>query len=68
MKEEIWELLRLKIISHSTSPWSFPIVPIHKPDGKVRMCVDYRRLNSITSPDPYYIPLVDERWEFSSII
>ena len=68
MKEEIWELLRLKIISHSTSPWSFPIVPIRKPDGKVRMCVDYRRLNSITNPDPYYIPLVDERWEFSSII
>ena len=24
------------------------------------MCVDYRRLNSITNPDPYYIPLVDE--------
>ena len=60
VKEEIWELLRLKIINHSTSPWSFPIVPIRKPGWKVRMCVDYRRLNSITNPDPYYMPLVDE--------
>ena len=24
------------------------------------MCVDYRHLNSITNPDPYYIPLVNE--------
>ena len=24
------------------------------------MRIDYRRLNSITNPDPYYIPLVDE--------
>ena len=60
VKEEIWELLRLKIITHSTSPWKFPIVPIRKPDGKVRMCVEYRHLNSITNPDPYYIPLVYE--------
>ena len=60
VKEEFWELLRLKIITHSTSPWSFPIVRIRKPDGKVRICVDYRRLNSITNPNPYYIPLVDK--------
>ena len=60
VKEEIWELLKLKIITHSTNPWSFPIVPIRKPDLKVRLCVDYRQLNSITNPDQYYIPLVDE--------
>ena len=56
VKEKIWDLLRLKI----TTPCSFNIVPIRKPDGKVRVCVDYRCLNSITNPDPYYISLVDE--------
>ena len=44
----------------SRSPWTSPIVPIVKSDGSIRMCVDYRKLNNVTVPDPYYIPIIDE--------
>ena len=59
VKEEVAGLLEQGIIQHSTSPWS-SIVPVKKPDGTVRLCVDYRKLNKITVDDPYYIPLVEE--------
>ena len=42
------------------SPWSSSVVPIVKPDQSIRLCVDYRKLNTVTTPDPYYIPTVDE--------
>ena len=31
-----------------------------KPDKSIRLCIDYRKVNAITEPDPYYIPTVDE--------
>ena len=26
----------------------------------IRLCIDYRKVNDVTIPDPYYIPTVDE--------
>ena len=48
VKEEIDKFLLARIIESSESLWSSPIVPVIKPDKSVRLCVDYRRLNSIT--------------------
>ena len=59
LKAEISSLLDTGIIRPSKSPWSFPMVPVRKPDGSVRLCIDYRKLNAITTPDPYAIPLID---------
>ena len=59
LNEEISLLLKNGIIRSSISPWSFPMVPIRKPDGSVRLCIDYRKLNAITTPDPYAIPLIE---------
>ena len=59
LRQEIKELREAGIIEPSNSPWSSPIVPKKTPDGSIRMCIDYRKLNAVTIPDPYW-PLVDD--------
>ena len=44
------------IIRESISPWSAPIVVAKKKGGDLRMCIDYRRLNSVTIRPTYNIP------------
>ena len=36
------------------------MVAVIKPDGTARLCVDYRRLNTITKQTPFYMPRVEE--------
>ena len=60
MKDEIDQLLRGKIIEPGKGPWSSPIVPVRKPDGTICLCVDFRKLNAVTTPDPYSIPMIED--------
>ena len=53
VKKEIENLKEAGIIRHSCSPWVSPLVHITKPDKSMRLCVDYRKLNSVTVSDPY---------------
>ncbi|XP_064107950.1 uncharacterized protein LOC135216509 [Macrobrachium nipponense] len=48
IEEQCEELERVGVIERSKSAWNSPIVPVHKPDGSWRMCVDYRRVNEVT--------------------
>ncbi len=59
-KEELDLLLEQGIIVKSTSQWSSSMIPVRKPNGKLRICVDYRKLNAHTRRIPVYIPLLDE--------
>ena len=52
------EMAALGIVRRASGPWSSPLHVVTKKDGSFRMCGDYRRLNSITTPDRYSIPLV----------
>ena len=56
VEEHIKELLKQKIIRYSNSPWNAPLVIAQKPNGDIRMCVDYRKLNSITEKPVFTIP------------
>ena len=60
LREEVRTLLEADIIKPSHSPWSSSMVPVRKPDGSVRLCIDYRKINQATVPDPYAIPLIED--------
>ena len=56
VKEEIQKLLRLNIIRPSKSPYASPAFPIKKKNGSIRLVVDYRKLNAITSIHRFPLP------------
>lgn len=59
--EEINNLLELGFIIPCESPMVSPIVPVAKPDGSVRLCIDYRvGLNSILELVQYPIPYIPD--------
>ena len=60
MKCEIDDMLAHGIIEHSRSNWAFPLVPVTKKDGSIRLCAAFRRLNRLSTVDPYPMPRVDD--------
>lgn len=64
MKNEIEkqtkEMLHDDIIEPSTSPWNSPVVLVKKSNGEMRFCVDYRRLNSVTEPECFPLPRLED--------
>ena len=65
-RQEIDKLLEQGIIEESTLPWSSPIVLVRKKDGSVRFCVDFRKLNNITTKDGFPIPRIDDIFDHLS--
>ena len=63
VQEEIKEMLDKGVIVASKSPYSSPIVMVPKKDGTNRMCIDYRKLNEITTNDAYPLPRIGETIE-----
>ena len=50
------DLLGKNIIRPSNSAWNSPIVLVKKKNGDMRMCIDFRALNSVTKRISYPIP------------
>lgn len=60
MRKEVDYLLDHGLAVPSQSPWASPCLLVPKEDGKMRMCTDYRRVNSVTIPDAYPLPRIDD--------
>ena len=60
MDELVKEMLSQGVVKPSQSPWASPVALVKKKDGRIRFCVDYRRLNSVTKLDEFPLPRIDD--------
>lgn len=60
LKEQLDVWVKQQVIEPSSSPWNFGLVAAPKKNGKIRWCVDYRRLNDITMKDSYPLPNIED--------
>ena len=59
-KPEEAHMIEHEIIEPSQSSWSSPIVMVPKPDGTLRFCIEYRKVNAETKTDSYPIPRLED--------
>jgi len=60
LKKQIDKWRKHDVIKPTSSPWNFALVAAPKKGGKIRWCVDYRRLNEITYKDSFPIPNIGD--------
>jgi len=60
LKKQLNDLLAKGFIKPSTSPFGAPVLFVHKKEGTLRLCVDYRALNKITIKNRYPLPRIEE--------
>ena len=60
LREQVDHWLKTGVVEPSQSPWSFPVLPVPKKNGKIRWVIDYRRLNEVTIKDQYPLPNISD--------
>jgi hypothetical protein len=40
--------------------WLSPIIIVPKKNGKMKICIDFKKLNVVTKKDPYPLPFINE--------
>jgi hypothetical protein len=56
----IQEQLDAGLIVPSNSAWASPVNIVTKPDGTLRITIDYRKLNQITVKDAFPLPIIEQ--------
>ncbi len=61
VKKNIDKLLAVEFIeSIEEATWLSSIVTVPKKNGKLRICINFKKLNVATKKDPYPLPFIDE--------
>lgn len=60
VKAYIDDMMNKGFIRPSTSPYASPVLVVKKPGGGLRICVDYRQLNSVTRKNRNAPPAIKE--------
>jgi hypothetical protein len=63
LKGQLEELLDKGFIRPSASPWGAPVLFVKKKDGSMRLCIDYRELNRVTTTNKYPLPRIDDLFD-----
>ena len=63
LKQQLQELTESGFIRPSTSPWRASVLFVKKKDGSLRMCIDYRMLNSVTIKNKYPLLRIDDLFD-----
>ncbi len=60
MGKTVQQMLEDGVIEPSKAEWCSPTVPVAKPDGSVRVCIDYCGLNELTPLKRYNMPTLED--------
>lgn len=58
MSKELDRMISLDVVEPSRSPWRSPVKLVTKANGKDRLCLDCRKVNSVTVFDSYPLPYI----------
>jgi hypothetical protein len=60
LKVQLEELFTKGYIKPSKSPYGAPVFFVHKKDGTLRMCMDYKAFNKVTMKNQYPLLQIDD--------
>jgi len=55
---EAEKMIHEGVIEPASGPWSSLVVIVRKRDGTHRFCINFRRVNEVTTPDAYPLPQI----------
>ena len=61
VRKELQQLEAMGVIRQSHSPWAAPVVCARRKDGRLRLAIDYRRVNAVSAASTLHpIPLMED--------
>lgn len=63
VRNHLKQMLDAGVIRESKSPFASAAVFVRKPDGSLRFCIDFRRLNERSVRDAHYLPRIDDTFD-----